>query len=122
MENLLLGVITRKHYGSTATQSISHLWTSSVKFCRITNYTWRAVTDTWDGHHSVPLRHHAISLLELNRAPQGFLSLGDRYNSGFEAVQAKFQRSPLQQRLRATLVKDLELPYLRRTDRNSAQP
>jgi len=50
----------RRHYGYTATQSIFQHWTSYVKFYRLTKGTWKAVTDTWDGYHSVPLRHHAF--------------------------------------------------------------
>ena len=54
-------------------KSISHHWTSSVKFCRITKDTWKNVTDTWDGYHSVPLRHYAICQLERQPSTLRFL-------------------------------------------------
>ena len=81
MENPLLGVITRKHEGSPATQSISHHWKSSVKFCRITKATWKTVTDTWDGYHSVPLRHHAICLLKRRPSTSRLLVIGGKTQS-----------------------------------------
>ena len=68
---------------------------------RIPKDTWKTVTDAWNGYHSVPLRdsdrHLTIFITPFGRwrytrAPQGFLSSGDRYNRHFDAVLAEFER------------------------------
>ncbi len=106
-------VITRKHDGSPRrTVDLPPL----IKFCkretfatespfhlarRIPKYTWKTVTDAWNGYHSVPLREsdrHLTTVItpfgrwRYTRAPQGFLSSGDGYNRKFDAVLASFER------------------------------
>ena len=106
-------VITRKHDGSACrTVDLSPL----NKFCkretfatetpfhlarRIPKDTWKTVADAWNGYHSVPLRQSdrhvttfitPFGLWRYTRAPQGFLSSGDGYNSRFDAVLSTFER------------------------------
>lgn len=54
---------------------------SSVKFCRITKDTWKTETDSWDGYHSVPLRHHAICLLKRRPSTSKLLVIGGKTQS-----------------------------------------
>ena len=68
---------------------------------RVPRNTWRTVTDTWNGYHSVPLREsdrHFTTFItpfgrwRYKRAPQGFLSSGDGYNRRFNSILAEFKR------------------------------
>ena len=77
MENLLLSVIIRKHYGSAATQYLSHVRTSSVKFCRITMDTWRLWQIPGTAITVFLCAIKPFACWSYNRAIQGFLSLGD---------------------------------------------
>ena len=106
-------VITRKHDGSPRrTVNLSPL----NKFCkretfameppfhlarRIPKNTWKTVTDSWNGYHSVPLRQsdrHLTTFItpfgrwRYTRAPQGFLSSGDGYNRRFDSILSTFER------------------------------
>ena len=106
-------VVTRKHDGTPRrTVDLSPL----NKFCtretfpaeapfhlarRVPGQTWKSVTDAWNGYHSVPLREsdrHLTTFItpygkwRYTRAPQGFLSSGDGYNTRFDAVLADFTR------------------------------
>ena len=132
-------VITRKHDGSPRrTVDLSPL----NKFCqretfamespfqlarRIPKDTWKTVTDAWNGYHGVPLRdsdRHLTTFITpfgrwpYTRAPQGFLSSGDRYNRRFDAVLAEFERKErcVEDTVHydtdlTTLVEDHRLPY-----------
>ena len=66
--------------------------------CRIPKNTWKTVTDAWNGYHSVPRQsdRHLRTFItpfgrwRYTRAPQGFLSSGDRYNERFDAILSTF--------------------------------
>ena len=69
---------------------------------RVKSFTWKTVSDAWNGYHSVPLRvsdRHLTTFItpfgrfRYTRAPQGFLSSGDGYNRRFSAVLSGFQRA-----------------------------
>ena len=69
---------------------------------RVASWTWKTVSDAWNGYHSVPLRksdRHLTTFItpfgrfRYTRAPQGFLSSGDGYNRRFAAVLSDFQRA-----------------------------
>ena len=106
-------VVTRKHDGNPRrTVDLSPL----NKFCkretfatespfqlarRVPKYTWKTVTDAWNGYHSVPLREsdrHLTTFItpfgrwRYTRAPQGFVSSGDGYNRRFDAILSNFLR------------------------------
>ena len=68
---------------------------------RVPKNSWKTVTDTWNGYHSVPLRlsdRHLTTFItpfgrwRYTRAPQGFLSSGDGYNRRFDAILSSFDR------------------------------
>ena len=106
-------VITRKHDGTprqTVDLSPLNKWykqethNSEPPFHlarRVPRNTWKTVTDTWNGYHSVPLREldrHLTTFITpfgrwcYKRAPRRFLSSGDGFNRRFEAILADFQR------------------------------
>ena len=64
-------------------------------------FTWKTVTDVWNGYHDIPLRKADCNLttfiipfvrLRYTGASQGYLSSGDGYNNCYEAVLADFER------------------------------
>ena len=64
-------------------------------------YTFRTVTDCWNGYHSCPLaeedRHLTTFLTERGRfkycaAPQGYMAAGDGYNQRYDNILADVQR------------------------------
>ncbi len=106
-------VVTRKHDGSprrTVDLSLLNKYCQRETFAmesplqlarRIPKDTWKTVTDAWKCYHSVPLREsdrHLTTFItpfgrwRYTRAPQGFLSSGDGYNSRFDAVLSDFER------------------------------
>ena len=91
---------------------------------RIPKDTWKTVTDAWNGYHSVPLRdsdrHLTIFITPFGcwrytRAPQGFLSSGDRYNRHFDAVLPEFERKECCVNDTVHYDTDLEQHWWRRT-------
>ena len=64
-------------------------------------YTFRTVTDCWNGYHSCPLaeedRHLTTFITEWGRfrycaAPQGYMAAGDGYNQRYDNIIADVQR------------------------------
>ena len=110
-------VVTRKHNGThRRTMDLSPL----NKHCkretfqtespfhlaiRVPKGTWKTVSDTWNGYHSVPLRRSELSDRHLTtfitpfgrsrymRAPQCFLPSDDGYNRRFDAILSDFERN-----------------------------